>query len=488
MNKKSTIIISLLLVLLFVLPLTAYGVSQSDIDKVQAEREELAVRQQQSQSKIEQLKEQQASVIEQKKALDERNTIAAEQLALIQEQIALYHTMIDEKALEVDAARETEEEQLQRLRLRVRAMEENGGYDMLALLMSADSVSDLLSAMDDIGQIMEADRMLEDNYIAARESHEQTKSEYEALLSELEVRESEYLKEQAELEKMIEEATDLIASLEADIEQAQREYEEAERARAAADYQISMLIAEINRQNQAAAEQKSPKPAETPSEPESQTEPETSTEPETQSQPTEAPSSSDATPAESAETPAEPAETPSESETSSEPETTPAPAADPEPTPAQDDGIVTAAETGVVGSGSLEWPVPSGHVVTSRYGMRIHPITGEEKFHSGMDIDGYNNEGGAIVACDDGVVVKAEWYGGYGNCIIIDHGNGMQTLYGHMSGFAVSEGDTVSKGQTIGYLGSTGVATGTHCHLEVFVNGGRVDPAGYFSGITYYDC
>ena len=85
-------------------------------------------------------------------------------------------------------------------------------------------------------------------------------------------------------------------------------------------------------------------------------------------------------------------------------------------------------------------------------------------------------------------MIKAQWYGGYGNCIIIDHGNGMQTLYGHMSGYAVSSGDTVSKGQLIGYLGSTGAATGTHCHLEVYVNGGTVDPAGYFSGITYYDC
>ena len=94
----------------------------------------------------------------------------------------------------------------------------------------------------------------------------------------------------------------------------------------------------------------------------------------------------------------------------------------------------------------------------------------------------------AVDQTHNGTVVKAEWYGGYGYCIILDHGNGMQTLYGHMSGFAVGAGDTVSQGDTIGYLGATGVATGTHCHLEVFVNGSRVDPAGYFSGITYYDC
>ena len=136
-HKKLTIIISLLLVLSFILPLSAYGVTQSDIDKVQEERKELAERQRSSESKIEQLKEQQASVIEQKEALDERNTLAAEQLRLIQEQIALYHTMIEEKAQDVEAARETEEQQLHRLRVRVRAMEENGGYDMLSLLMNS---------------------------------------------------------------------------------------------------------------------------------------------------------------------------------------------------------------------------------------------------------------------------------------------------------------------------------------------------------------
>ena len=146
-HKKLTIIISLLLVLSFILPLSAYGVTQSDIDKVQEERNELAERQRSSESKIEQLKEQQASVIEQKEALDERNTIAAEQLRLIQEQIALYHTMIEEKAQDVEAARETEEQQLHRLRVRVRAMEENGGYDMLSLLMNVESMSELLAAV-----------------------------------------------------------------------------------------------------------------------------------------------------------------------------------------------------------------------------------------------------------------------------------------------------------------------------------------------------
>ena len=467
-HKRSAVFLSLLLVILLVMPLSAFAVTQSDIEKVQAERDELTQKQQQTQSKIDQLREEQASAIEQKNALDERNTYAAEQLALIQEQIKLYHAMIDEKALEVEAARDIEEEQLQRLRVRIRAMEENGGFDLLSLLINADSFSEVLSAMDDIGQIMEADRMLEDDYIAARESHEQTKAEYEAMMAKLQESERELLDEQEQLRQMIEEATALIAQLDEDIEEAIREYEEAERQRAAADAKISALIAELNK----------PKPTPAPAAPSAPPENPSDPAPENPSDP--APENpSDPAP----ENPSEPTHAP---EAPSEPEPTPAPEtpSEPEPTPAPDDG----GDSGAIGTGSLMWPVPSSHVVTSRYGYRIHPITGEEKFHSGIDIDGYGNEGGAIVACDNGTVVSAEWYGGYGNCVIIDHGNGMQTLYGHMSSFSVSAGDIVSQGQTIGGLGSTGVATGTHCHLEVFVNGSRVDPAGYFSGITYYDC
>ena len=131
-------------------------------------------------------------------------------------------------------------------------------------------------------------------------------------------------------------------------------------------------------------------------------------------------------------------------------------------------------------SGTLMWPVPGCYNVSSDYGTRTHPITGEvSRMHYGMDIDGYGHDGGDIVACDGGVVTTVGYNSGYGNYIIVDHGNGMQTLYAHMSGTAVTEGTTVGQGETIGYLGATGMATGTHCHVEVFVDGENVDPAAY---------
>ena len=455
-HKKFTVFLSLFLCLLFLLPLTSFAVTQDDIDRVQQERDKLEEKQKETQDKIEQLQEEQASVLEQKAALDERNAIAAEQLALIGEQIQLYRSMIEEKARDVESAREAQERQLQHLRVRIRAMEENGGYDLIGLLLNVDSFTGLLSAMYDIGQIIEADRNLEENYIAAREKHEQILAEYQSLLDALQQREEELTKEAAELQRMLREATDLISKLDGDIEQAKKEYEEAERAREQAEQEILRLIEELMKPTPTPTPTQAPIPDPTPA-------------------PTGVPTP-DPTPTPTGD----PTPTPT-GEPDPDPDPTPVPTEEPDPEP-------TPEPEPWKGTGTLQWPVPSSHRVTSRYGWRIHPITGEETFHSGIDIDGYGNEGGAILACDNGKVITAQWYGNYGNCIIIDHGNGMQTLYAHMSGYAVSYGDTVTKGQTIGYLGSTGWATGTHCHLEVFVDGSRVDPANYFSGIEFYDC
>lgn len=116
--------------------------------------------------------------------------------------------------------------------------------------------------------------------------------------------------------------------------------------------------------------------------------------------------------------------------------------------------------------------------VSSPYGWRVHPITGAWRLHTGIDFAA--GAGTPIYACRGGTVVRASWYGGYGNATIIDHGGGMQTLYGHQSGFAVGAGTHVSAGQHIGYVGSTGNSTGPHLHFEVYINGSTVDPArGY---------
>jgi murein DD-endopeptidase MepM/ murein hydrolase activator NlpD len=130
-------------------------------------------------------------------------------------------------------------------------------------------------------------------------------------------------------------------------------------------------------------------------------------------------------------------------------------------------------------TGQLMWPL-SGKL-TSNFGYRMHPIHGRRIMHTGLDIS--RSTGTPIVAADGGQVFFAGWRGGYGKAVILNHGSkgsqNLATLYGHMSSIAVGSGQTVNKGQVIGYVGSTGHSTGPHLHFEVRVNGSPVNPLSY---------
>lgn len=122
---------------------------------------------------------------------------------------------------------------------------------------------------------------------------------------------------------------------------------------------------------------------------------------------------------------------------------------------------------------------PTGGEVTSRFGWRNSPFGGGSDFHPGIDIA--NSMGTPIVATADGEVVQSEWYGGYGNMVQVNHGNGISTVYGHNSRLAVRVGQMVKKGQVIAYLGNTGASTGPHCHYEVRINGNAVNPVNFLN-------
>ena len=129
--------------------------------------------------------------------------------------------------------------------------------------------------------------------------------------------------------------------------------------------------------------------------------------------------------------------------------------------------------------GEMLWPVAaSGTVITSNFGIREHPIQGIVKQHTGLDIAGAPT-GTPIVAALDGVVTHAGWLGGYGNCVMISHGNGVVTLYGHGNKVVTQVGKQVKQGETIMELGSTGNSTGPHCHFEVRINGNYTNPLNY---------
>jgi len=133
--------------------------------------------------------------------------------------------------------------------------------------------------------------------------------------------------------------------------------------------------------------------------------------------------------------------------------------------------------TEALGTGVYTWPTPGYTSITSPYGMRYHPILKQRKMHTGVDIGAPMSA--TIVAADSGKIIHAGWMGGYGQVLVIDHGNGISTLYAHQSAFLVGNGETVSKGQAIGKVGSTGWSTGPHLHFEVRINGSYTDPMPY---------
>ncbi|HEY9825266.1 MAG TPA: peptidoglycan DD-metalloendopeptidase family protein [Stenomitos sp.] len=129
--------------------------------------------------------------------------------------------------------------------------------------------------------------------------------------------------------------------------------------------------------------------------------------------------------------------------------------------------------------GTGQMLLPADGPITSNFGWRVHPILGSSRFHNGVDFGA--EEGSLIRAADNGVVISAEWAGGYGNAVIIDHGNGLTTLYGHTSQMFVTAGQSIQKGQPIAAVGSTGLSTGPHLHFEVRRGGEPIDPMPFLS-------
>lgn len=455
-RKKAVSVIAVILAVLMllslvvgVIPLTAHADELDELDELRAKKAELSSQVQEIKERIDGLKEQQANVLEQMVALMEQNRLAEEQLEIIDEEIREYEILIQNKGKEVDAAKDRENVQLEKYRTRVRAMEESGGYNILALVLQSDNFSQLITAIDDMGEIMESDKQLQHEYETAREETEEVKAQYETEKTVYEGKQQELRDEQAAIQADMERGEEILYGLQDEIDAAIKEWESAQAAEEAAAATISNVIASYNarKANERAAEQAVAAQAV----------------------------------AQAKQQVMEMAQANYE-----------AIAAGYEPiySEAQIQQIAEEAQVGYVAgsqSSGYVWPLPCSQRVTSRFGTRADPFTGESRYHSGIDIDGFGNDGAPVIAAASGEVITASYDSAYGNYVIIDHG-GTSTVYAHLSGLAVSYGQTVSQGETIGYVGATGRATGTHLHFEVYVGDERVDPAQYFSGISYYNC
>ena len=401
--------------------LPAYAVSQSEIDDLQKKLDALEQQAQEQQDVINDLTSQKARFITRKLALDNKIEINRQMIELIGEQIEIYDEIIAEKQAELDKALEKETAQTELLRSRIRAMEENSTYSYASFIFDSSSVTELLSRIGDVNDIMHYDKTLEEEYMAAREDVESIKKSYEEARHEQELLQKELDTKQAELDAQVEAAYTMIADIETLSDDAQAEYDAIAEEEAKAEETLQEAI------RKRAAEQ----------------------------------------------------------------------AKYNQNNNSNNGGGSSGGSGGNSGGGSsgggsatslsnLQWPVPSCTLITSRFGYRVAPTTGASTYHGGLDIGA--GMGASIVAAGAGDVIYAGANGGYGNCVMIDHGNGVVTVYAHMSSIGVSYGQYVTAGQYVGAVGSTGVSTGPHCHFEIRINGAQTDPAAYFSGLSYWNC
>lgn len=403
--------------------LPAYAVSQAEIDDLQKKLDALEQQAQEQQDVINDLTSQKARFITRKLALDNKIEINRQMIELIGEQIEIYDEIIAEKQAELDKALEKETAQTELLRSRIRAMEENSTYSYASFIFDSSSVTELLSRIGDVNDIMHYDKTLEEEYMAAREDVESIKKSYEEARHEQELLQNELDTKQAELDAQVEAAYTMIADIETLSDDAQAEYDAIAEEEAKAEETLQEAI------RKRAAEQ---------------------------------------------------------AKYNQNNNSNNGGGGNSGGSGGNSGGGGSSGGGSATSLSNLQWPVPSCTLITSRFGYRVAPTTGASTYHGGLDVGA--GMGASIVAAGAGDVIYAGENGGYGNCVMIDHGNGVVTVYAHMSSIGVSYGQYVTAGQYVGAVGSTGVSTGPHCHFEIRINGAQTDPAAYFSGLSYWKC
>lgn len=432
--------IMLLSLLLSLIPVHVHAASSSEIKKqigeLKEQKEQLLEQMEEIQAQYEENEDEIADMVNQKVVIDQEIFLLHEQIDNINKQLAAYALLIADKQDELDGATGRFDELSAKNKDRIRAMEEDGGISYWSVLFKASSFSDLLDRLTMIEEIAAADqRRLEEMSQAAEKvadaqmALEAEKDELEDVKAELDATQEVLDAKKAEAERIL---TELIAKG-FELEELYQEIEAAEKE----------MLDEIARKEQEYWEAK-----------EAEyiaymatytTVPPATTQPPTQA--TQPGGSNENTGTENGGT-TEEGEKPKPTE------------------PAK-----PAAAT---------WLVPCSYrVLTSPFGDRDAPTAGASSNHQGVDLAG--PEGTPIYASRTGVVTIAKFSKSAGYYVTINHGDGFSSIYMHMTHYVVSKGQAVSAGQVIGYMGSTGISTGSHLHFGIMYNGKYVNPANYVS-------
>ncbi len=485
------VLLAFLMVLSFIVMIVSPGYAdgsdqiQGEIDALSSQQSEIQSRMDEIQAEIDSLDYEKANTLQKKEYLDRKNMLAQQELDVIQEQVDIIDGKISSIQTDLAAAREEETRQRDLWLARLRAMEENSSVGYLEVLFNATSFSDLLTRLDLVQEVMSYDEQLESEYIEAREKAEALESEAEVMFQENAVRRQELEAKQSRLEADIAAACLLIEQMEQDSDDYAAVLEQEAQTQAMVQ---SLIVQKEQELAQARIEEEAARVA-------AQIAAEQAAEQSGEQQPPQQEEPSDQPPdvglgdvVDASDTDldsgGEPGEVPDEGyeEPGEVPDEGGEGSGDDADTDDSSSGSSGSASQAPSSSGTwMMWPSYTRYL-TDRYGPRAeHPVTGEPAFHYGVDVGA--SYGSSIFSVANGTVIFAGQNGGYGNCVMVNHGNGYTTLYGHMSSISVSNGQSVSQGQVIGLVGATGRVTGPHLHFEVRNSSGiAMDPMsfGYF--------
>ncbi len=399
------------------------GEIEDEIDELQAESERLAEEREALEKQIEETKDKTLTIVEQKAQVDMEIELTRKEVENVNSQIHHYNLLIAEKQAELDELKAEQQAMLERYQKRMRAMQERGEVSVWEVMLQSKSFEDMLNCRIMIEEIAAADQRMMDNIrnmaadvLAAKDALAAEKVTIEIKKAELAQTETVLAEKRAESDK-------LLAELNANREKLIEECEKYEELEANVSDQIAQLEAERTEilYQQWLEEQKRLEQERLEQEQQN-----------------------------------------------------------------QNNGNGGSSSSGSSGSTnppasgeSFKFPLEYCTMLTSSYGYRVHPITGNYSFHNGVDLAA--GSGTPIYATKSGTVTTATYNYAYGYYVVINHLDGFSSLYGHMTHYTVSEGDYVERGEIIGYVGSTGYSTGPHLHFTIYYNGNTVNPMGYIS-------
>lgn len=419
-KRKNLIrIVCVVLCLLMLVPLVANALIimtsaassselKKELDALKSQADEIAAAGDALEAELSENKTKTQSTIEQKVAIDLRITQTETEIENVNAQIQQYSLLIAQKQSELEDSEEELEKMNAKYKARLRAMEETGAVSYWAILFKASSFSDLLSRIDSIHEVAEADNRMLEEIRALSEAIQAEREELETELKAQQAARDELTEMEATLQTQRAEADTLLKELDTAYLNLTDEFlanEEREN-----ELREEMIAAQVAYESALSAEQAAYLAQ-------------------------------------------------------------------------QNKNNVAGGGGSTTSSGSSGGSVsgfssPLNYLtVTCAYGWRIHPIWGDKRFHTGVDLAA--NQGDPIYAIASGTVTSATYSDAYGYNVSISHGSGYGSMYAHMTNYVVSAGDYVSQGQVIGYVGSTGWSTGPHLHFEIYVNGSTVNPMDY---------